>query len=599
MTNRLPLFLAIIVLILSWNVISAQNQDVTLRELASDNEFYLGAAVYTYHLDTTGHAETLAAEFNMLTPENEAKMCELQAQPDRFDFTRMDELVDFAEANDMTIRGHTLLWHQCMPSWFSNGDYTRDEAIDIMRDHIMTVVGRYQGRIRYWDVVNEGIGDNSQIRETPWQQFIGDDYMDFAFQFAHEADPDAILFYNDYGAEGMNAKSNAIYELVSDMVSRGIPIHGVGLQGHFTVGDSRNWVSPSNLNANINRLGELGLEVHITELDIRHAGDATDTILSMQAEDYYSITQTCVTNQYCTALVTWGVSDRYTWLRDSNLGFFENPVVEPLLFTVDYEPKPAYFAVADVFREELGLEPVSDISVEEASEPAIVVEIPEPTRSDEAQLAPDSFGGAVYYAVFPVSITLDGAMDDWANVPRVTIEDGAVVPENNDTTMTFAVVADADNIYFLAEVQDSNIVYGNYEPGEWYREDSVEFYLNLSGDLEATAYQDGIVQIGIMAANLASDDLLIGGGNSAQAQLTAIVVETENGYLVEASVPLETDTWSITPAHLDVVGFQAHLNGSSGDDRDTKLIWSVYDTDDQSWSNPSLFGELVFWDVTQ
>lgn len=595
----------LMILIFGTFLTSAQDDEMqTLRDLADANDFHFGAAVYTNHLGTPGHAETLATEFNMLTPENEAKMCELQPQQGRFDFRRLDELVAFAEENNMTVRGHTLLWHQCMPSWFGNGDFTREEAIQIMHDHIYTVVGRYKGRIKYWDVVNEGISDNSVIRVTPWQRFIGDDYMELAFQFAHEADPDAILFYNDYGAEGMNTKSNRIYEMVSDFVARGVPIHGVGLQGHFTVGDAAQgrWVGPSNLNANINRLGELGLEVQITELDIRHDGPVTDEILERQANDYYNITSTCLENPYCTALITWGVSDRYTWLRNDNLGFFNNPEVAPLLFDDDYEPKLGYFAVMDAFRAGLGLERLLtevDLPVP-TEEPAIVVEIPEPMKSDEAQLAPDSVSGAVYYAAFPIVITLDGEIEDWANIPHVTIDDGPMLLENNDTTMTFAVAADNENLYFLADVKDSTIVYGNYESSEWYREDSVEFYLNTIGDLDATAYEAGIAQIGIMAATIAQPDaLMFSGSNSAQSQIIGVVVETDDGYRVEAAVPLDTDVWSIQPAHLGVLGFQVHLNGSSADDRDTKLIWSVYDTTDQSWTNPSLFGQLIFWDINQ
>lgn len=602
MRVRFRFLSSLFLLIFSWATLSAQDQEPTLRELATQNDFHIGAAVYTYHLTNADHSRVLASEFNMLTPENEAKMCEVQPQQDRFDFTRFDQLMDFAETNDMVVRGHTLVWHNCMPAWLQNGDFTRDEAIQILRDHIMTVVGRYQGRIAYWDVVNEAIDDNSQIRETVWQQLIGDDYIDLAFQFAHEADPNALLFYNDYGAEGMNQKSNAIYDMVSDMVSRGIPINGVGLQGHFTVGDSNNWVSPANLGRNITRLGELGLEVQITELDVRHAGVATDAILEQQARDYYNITQTCLENPYCTAVVTWGVGDRFTWLRDSNLGFFENPDVEPLLFDVDYAPKPAYYAVADALREALGLDPVSDVAPAEETTETVsrVVDLPEPTKSDDAQLAPDSVDGVAYYAAFPVSITLDGSTDDWANVPRVTVNQGPQLPENNDTSMKFAVVADTEYLYFLAEVTDSNVVYGNYDVSEWYREDSVEFYLNTTGDLDASTYEDGIVQIGIMAGNLTQPETpLIGGGNSAQAQVNAVVVQTETGYIVEAAVPLQTDAWSIEPAHLNSLGFQAHLNGSSGEDRDTKLIWSIYDTADQSWQDPSLFGELIFWNINQ
>src|SRR5690606_4740701 len=150
------------------------------------------------------------------------------------------------------------------------------------------------GRIPYWDVVNEAI-DGTTYRDTAWLRLIGEDYVELAFQFAHEADPDAILFYNDYGAEGMNAKSNAIYDMVADLVARGVPIHGVGLQAHITAGATEpgQYLSQTNLDQNIARLGELGLMVHITELDVRFEGDATDELLQQQAADYYRFVESC------------------------------------------------------------------------------------------------------------------------------------------------------------------------------------------------------------------------------------------------------------------------------------------------------------------
>jgi hypothetical protein len=270
------------------------------------------------------------------------------------------------------------------------------------------------------------------------------------------------------------------------------------------------------------------------------------------------------------------------------------------LFDDDYQPKPAYFALLDLLAQEAGID--LGLSDEELAETMPVVDdfvMPEPSFSDASQLSPDSVEGRVYYAPFPVTITLDGNADDWANVPRVTVDSGSMVPDDNDTSFTFAVTADDTNLYVLADVTDSNIVIGNYEAGEWYREDSIEFYLNTTGDLQAETYTSGIAQIAIMAANLNSpDEPLIGGSNSGESQLTFVIVETDNGYLIEASVPLVTDAWTIEPEDMSVLGFQIHLNGSSGEDRDTKLIWSVADALDQSWQNPSLFGQLIFWEVT-
>lgn len=576
----------------------AQDDMPTLRALADELGIYIGAAVYTSHLRNDAHVETLAREFNMLTPENEAKACEVQPSLGRFNFVPLDELMAFAEAHEMAVHGHTLLWHQCVPDWLANGTYTREEAIGLLRDHIYTVVGRYKGRIAIWDVVNEAVNDDGQgLRDTPWHRLIGDDYVELAFQFAHEADPDALLFYNDYGGEGINNKSNAIYEMVADFVERGIPIHGVGLQGHFTLGG----FSVGGIAENIRRLGELGLQVQFTEIDVRFNGSPTEQIAQQQAGDYHKLMNLCLDSEYCTAFITWGVSDRFTWLRGRNLGFYDNPEVTPLLFDDNYQPKLAYRAVLDALARRAGRDPILTDSEVDALYGRVTtpVAIPEPTKSDPAQLSPDSVPGTIYYAPFPLTITLDGATDDWANVPRVTVENGTMIPAGNDTSLTFAAAADAAHLYFLAEVQDSKLVYGLHDPSSgWYEEDSVEFYINATGDLDATVYSPGIAQIGILAANVTQPDApIVGGGGSDTAQVSVFAIETETGYIIEASVPLVTDVWEITPEHEGVLGFQVHLNGSSGENRDTKLIWSNLDTQDQSWTNPSVFGQLIFWAV--
>lgn len=579
---------------------SAQTADYSLRDLATANDLYIGTAAWAYHLDDETHQRIVYDFFNMLTPEHEAKFCVVQNREAVFDFRAMDRIVNFAESLDLVPRGHTLLWHQCEGAWLTGQDLSRDQAIDFMRDHIYTVVGRYKGRIAMWDVVNEAI-DGSRRRQTQWQQWIGDDWIDLAFQFAHEADPDALLFYNDYGAEGLNAKSDAVYELVSGMVERGVPIHGVGLQMHITAGATRDTGSlpPEALAANMQRLGELGLDIHITEMDVNYRSDTTDTILQRQAADYRRVLEVCLDSEYCKAFITWGVTGRYSWLRGRDDG---NPNVEPLLFDNDYSPQPAYFAILDLLARRAGFEPVlSDAEVTrmmgEPPPPQIV--IPPPSMSDPDQLAPDPVPGLVYYAPTNVTITLDGETDDWANVPRVSVDEALYMPDDAPTAFDFAVAADNTHLYFLAEVRDGSIVQGLHPTSDWWQEDGVEFYLNTTSNLEANAYAPGIVQIGILAANITGPETpLIGGGNSADAQVEVVAIETEEGYLIEAAVPLETDVWNIEPDHEGVLGFQAHLNSASVQDRDAKMIWSLHDTEDQSYANPSLFGQLIFWDVT-
>ena len=179
----------------------------SLRSLAQARGIAIGAAVGPQYLrDEPAYAETLGREFSMLTPENAMKFGLVHPDRDRYDFTDADYIVDFAEAHGMQVRGHNLVWHFQLPTWLTEGTWTRDELIAILHEHITTVVGHYRGRVAAWDVVNEAVGDDGSLRDTIWLRGIGPEYVDMAFRWAHEADPDALLFYNDY-AGGAWARS--------------------------------------------------------------------------------------------------------------------------------------------------------------------------------------------------------------------------------------------------------------------------------------------------------------------------------------------------------------------------------------------------------
>jgi len=311
----------------------------SLRELADRRGLKIGAAVAPGPLrGEPAYAQALAHEYNFLTTENALKFGPVHPQPNTYAFTDADLIVEFAEKHNMQVRGHTLIWHQQLATWVEKGNWTRETLIEVMREHIFTVVGRYKGRIAVWDVVNEAITDSGgALRASVWQQVIGDDYIDLAFQFAHEADPDAQLFYNDYGAEEMNRKSDAVYELVKGMLERGVPIHGVGLQMHIPSTRPPKWASVAE---NIARLNALGLKVHITELDVRVPDPPNEDKLKRQAEVYRDVLQTCLDAQACTAFITWGFTDRHSWIP----GFFSGWGAA-LPFDETYQPKPAYDAL--------------------------------------------------------------------------------------------------------------------------------------------------------------------------------------------------------------------------------------------------------------
>ena len=314
---------------------------LSLRSFAQVRDIQIGAAVAPTPLRSERlYAETLAREFSMVTPENAMKFEFLHPGRDRYDFSEADAIVAFAEGHGMQVRGHTLVWHRQLPRWLKEGNWTRNELIEILREHIMTVVGHYRGRIVTWDVVNEAIANDGSLRDTIWLRGIGPQYIDMVFRWAHEADPDALLFYNDYGGEGRGRKSDAIHGLVQGLLRRGVPIHGVGLQMHLSVAK---YPAPQDVAANMIFLSALGLTVHVTEMDVRIEGPTTEGELAQQARIYRDMLEVCLSAENCRAFVLWGFTDRYSWIP-----YFFPGWGTGLVFDSSYRPKPAYNALMDV-----------------------------------------------------------------------------------------------------------------------------------------------------------------------------------------------------------------------------------------------------------
>ncbi len=300
----------------------------------------VGAAAEPQLLSEAPYASTLSREFTALTPRKAMKWEQLHPERDRYDFVRADTLMDFAQANAMQVRGHTLVWHMQNPQWLYEMPGGRDEFSALLRDHIFTVVGRYRGRVVHWDVVNEAIDTNGALRNTIWLEKIGPDYIEKAFQWAHQADPGARLYYNDFAADGTGVKSDAVYNLVRDLRARGVPVHGVGLQMHITPS------VPVGLDDNLARLQALGTEVAITEMDVRLRLPPTEADLQAQAGVYSRVVSSCLAVAACRSFVTWGFTDKYSWIPETFPGYGA-----ALLFDEQYRPKPAYFAVRDALAE--------------------------------------------------------------------------------------------------------------------------------------------------------------------------------------------------------------------------------------------------------
>ena len=322
---------------------NAEAQSTGLRVSADQRGFFIGAAVaMTPFRNETLYQDTLKREFNLMVAENAFKWDAVRPSQTTFNFTDTDALANFATLNNMKMRGHTLVWHNQLPGWLVNGNFTRDQTIAILRDHILTLVGRYRGTVVAWDVVNEAFEESGAFRNSFWMQRIGADYISLAFQFAREADPNAKLYYNDFNTEGMNAKSNAMFAMVRDLRAQGVQIDGVGLQMHL--------VNPFRVQQqhrdNFARLAGLGVDISVTELDIRIALPTTPDELQQQALGYQDVIQLCLSQPNCKAMVTWGFTDKFSWVPGTFSG-----QGDALIFDTNYQAKPAYTAIRGVLQQ--------------------------------------------------------------------------------------------------------------------------------------------------------------------------------------------------------------------------------------------------------
>jgi GH35 family endo-1,4-beta-xylanase len=302
----------------------------------------VGSAVQANLLSADAvYAGTFARHFDYLTAEWEMKWDPTEPTPGVFDFSLGDQIVAFAEANGARVKGHALLWHQATPSWVESLSSAELQiAVDA---HIRIVAAHYAGRVVAWDVVNEAIADEGGVlRDSLFLRGLGPDYIASAFRVAREADPQALLFYNDYNTEGMGTKANAAYELVKGLVEQGVPIDGVGLQMHVS---ARFPPRVEDVAANMRRLADLGLLVNISEMDVRIRelpGDSA-TRFAAQGAIYRDLVGVCVAEPACHAVTFWGFTDAHSWV-DGTFG-----ADDPLLFDEAYQPKPAFSGVEDAF----------------------------------------------------------------------------------------------------------------------------------------------------------------------------------------------------------------------------------------------------------
>lgn len=334
-----------------------QGDNGTIRDFAEKVGKKVGVAVpvYKLNLDNTSDSRTQAIikNFNICVAENEMKPDALQPNRDQFEWYNADKLVNLAQNNNMRVRGHTLVWHQQLPGWMSSDgkkndkNWTRQQALDIMKNHITTVMQHFKGKVYEWDVVNEMLDDDQSIvrtnpdgynlRSNVWLKAIGEDYIDSALVYAHRADPEAKLYINEYGAEMMgNAKAEAYHNLAKRLLKDEIPLDGVGLQCHLSVGE----LNEKKFDANVARYADLGINCIVTELDMSIKDYSDPNHYSLQALEYYKIVKTMLKYDHFPHLIIWGVTDDLSWRGG-----------EPLLFNNSTSKKPAFWAVRNTIRD--------------------------------------------------------------------------------------------------------------------------------------------------------------------------------------------------------------------------------------------------------
>jgi endo-1,4-beta-xylanase len=333
-------------------VLSGSGQ--TLRQAADRDGLLVGTAVRSTQLSESAYASTLAREFNMVEAEDAMKWWVVRPDEATYDFRQGDALVRFALDHQMKVRGHCLVWGRSNPEWLTQGHFNSSQLSGLLHEHIDRVMHHYAGQVFAWDVVNEALDENGGVRDSLWYNEPGigfsrhgTKYIEQVFRWAHEADPHALLFYNEAEGEGLNRKSDAIYAMVKNFKRHGVPIDGVGLQLHVSLPGADIPAITVNVAANIARLTALGVQVHITELDVSLPLDANGQVpaddLSRQAEFYRGIVRACLNSVGCTAIQTWGFTDKYSWIGSHSRGTRG----QALPFDRTYQPKAAYGAVLE------------------------------------------------------------------------------------------------------------------------------------------------------------------------------------------------------------------------------------------------------------
>ncbi len=328
----------------------------SLREIAAEKGILFGSAVSNPQLRDAPYCRLLSEQCGIAVPENALKWAALRPTPASFDFTTSDALYQFAHSNGILFRGHTLVWEQALPNWFASV-VNSTNAKQFMLDHIFQVMRHYAGKMHSWDVVNEAFQIEDRrpdgLKVTPWLQFIGPEYIEIAFRAAHEADPNALLVYNENWLEPDDSvaerKRSAVLAMLTALKKRNVPIHALGTQSHIYAETN---TTGHNHKRFLEQVADLGLAIMVTEMDIRDKYDGKDVegrdrLIAKQYYDYLSF---MLQFRAVTSVLTWGLSNRYTWLSGSNSRTNGVPV-RPLPYDEHLHPTPSLNAIRRTFEE--------------------------------------------------------------------------------------------------------------------------------------------------------------------------------------------------------------------------------------------------------
>jgi len=314
-------------------LVSAQSTGAGLNKAAKTaGKLYFGTATDNSELTDIPYVTILnnTNEFGQHTPANSMKWDATEPSQNTFTFSGGDQIVGFAQGNAQIMRGHNLVWHDQLPSWVTSTLWTNETLIAAMENHITNVVGHYKGQIYAWDVVNEPFNDDGTFGSDVFLDTIGEAYIGIALRAARAADPAAKLYLNDFNLEGPGAKATAMINLVKSLQAQGIPIDGIGIESHLIVNEL-----PSGIQENLEAMTALGIEVALTELDIRMTLPSTDTLLAQQATDYQTVVSACNAVEKCIGITVWDFTDKFSWIPGTFAGqgaacpWDENLILKP------------------------------------------------------------------------------------------------------------------------------------------------------------------------------------------------------------------------------------------------------------------------------